>query len=56
MLGDMFSGWLRIYSAGQGEFDAKSLVQRTRQHFTDFNVPVDIATDGGPQMMSSKTV
>ena len=56
VLGDRFSGWLIIYSAGQGELNVKSLVQRTRQHFTDFNVPVDIATDGGPQMMSSKTV
>ena len=45
-----------ILSRAEGEFDAKSLVQRTRQHFTDFNVPVDIATDRGPQMMSSKTV
>ena len=35
MLGDWFSGWLSIYSAGQGEFEAKSLVQRTRQYFLE---------------------
>ena len=53
VLGDRSRGWLSIYSAGQGKFDAKSLVQRTRQYFTDFNVPVEIVTGGGPQMMSS---
>ena len=53
VLGDRFSGWLSIYSAGQGKFDAMSLVQRTTQYFTDFNVAVEIATDGGSQMMLS---
>jgi len=52
VLGDRFSGWLSIYSAGNGEFDAKSLVNRSREYFTNFNIPEEIATDGGPQMTS----
>ena len=43
VLGDRYSGWLSIYSAVQGEFDAK----RKRQYFTEFNFPVEIDTDGG---------
>ena len=53
VLGDRFSGWLSIYSAGHGEFDAKYLVKRTREYFTNFNFPEEIATNVGPQMMSS---
>ena len=53
ILGDRFSGWLSIYSAGAGEFDAKGLVKKTRDYFTNFNIPEEIATDGGPQMTSS---
>ena len=30
---DRFSGWLSIYSVGQGEFDAKTLVKRIRGYF-----------------------
>ena len=52
VLGDRFSGWLSIYSAGHGEFDAKSLVNKSREYFTNFNIPEEIATDGGPQMTS----
>ena len=53
ILGDRFSGWLSIYTAGAGEFDAKGLVKKTRDYFTDFNIPEEIATDVGPQMTSS---
>jgi hypothetical protein len=35
----------------QGVFDAKALV-RSREIFTNFNISEEIATDGGPQMMS----
>jgi hypothetical protein len=52
VLGDRFSGWLSIYSASKGEFDAKALVKRSREYFTNFNIPEEIATDGGPQMTS----
>ena len=52
VLGDRFSGWLSIYTAGRGEFDAKSLLTKSRDYFTNFNIPEEIATDGGPQMMS----
>jgi hypothetical protein len=52
VLGDRFSRWLRIYTASKGEFDAKALVKRTREYFTNFNIPEEIATDGGPQRMS----
>jgi hypothetical protein len=52
-LGDRFSGWLSIYAAGAGEFDAKALVKKARDYFTNFNIPEEIATDGGPQMTSS---
>ena len=34
VLGDRFSGWLSIYTAGRGEFDAKSLVAKSRDYFT----------------------
>ena len=53
VLGDRFSGWLSIYSAGRGEFDAKSLVNKSREYFTNFNIPEELATDGGPQMTSA---
>ena len=53
VLGDRFSGWLSIYSAGKGEFDAKSLVAKSREYFTNFNIPEEIATDGGPQLTSN---
>ena len=33
ILGDRFSGWLSIYKAGAGEFDAKGLVKKTRDYF-----------------------
>ena len=52
VLCDRFSGWLSIYTAGKGEFDAKALVKKSREYFTNFNIPEEIATDGGPQMMS----
>jgi hypothetical protein len=52
VLGDRFSGWLSIYTASKGEFDAKALVKKSREYFTSFNIPEEIATDGGPQMMS----
>ena len=50
VLGDRFSGWISIYTASKGEFDAK--VKRSREYFTNFNIPEEIATDGGPQIMS----
>ena len=46
---DRFSGWLIIYSAGAGEFNAKRLVKKTRDYFPNFNIPEEIATDGGPR-------
>jgi hypothetical protein len=52
VLGDIFSGWLSIYTASKGESDAKALVKRSREYFTNFNIPAEIATDGGPQMTS----
>ena len=52
VLGDRFSGWLSIYLARNGEFDAKSLVKKTWEYFTPFNIPEELATDGAPQMMS----
>jgi hypothetical protein len=45
VLEDRFSGWLSIYTASQGEFDAKALVKRSREYFTNFNIPEEIATD-----------
>ena len=38
VLGDRFSGWLSICTAGRGEFDAKSLVTKSRDYFTNFNI------------------
>ena len=31
----------------------RDLVKKTRDYFTNFNIPEEIATDGGPQMTSS---
>ena len=53
ILGDRFSGWLSIYEAGRGEFDAKRLVKKRRDYFCTFNIPEEITTDGGPQMTST---
>ena len=53
MLGDRFSGWMSIYEAGEGAFDAKTLVKKLREWCQAFNIPEEIATDGGPQMTSS---
>jgi hypothetical protein len=41
-----------VNTAGKGEFDAKALVKKSREYFSNFNIPEEIATDGGPQMMS----
>jgi hypothetical protein len=51
VLGCRFSGWLSIYTASKGEFDAEALLKRSREYFTNFNIPEEIATDGGPQMI-----
>ena len=54
MIGDRFSGWLSIFEAGAGAFNAKSLVKRMREWCEIFNIPEEIATDGGPQMTSTE--
>ena len=41
---------MSIYTAGKGEFDAKSLVTKSRDYLINFIIPEEIA--GGPQMMS----
>ena len=53
VIGDRFSGWLSIYEAGEGAFDAKSLVTQLRNWCQIFNIPEEISTDGGTQMTSS---
>ena len=53
-LADRFSGWLTAYRVGSGEYDAKALVKILRQHFVTFGVVVELASDGGPQMMASE--
>ena len=41
ILGERFSGWLSIYNAGKGEFDAKGLVKKTRDYFTNLQLMED---------------
>ena len=53
-LADRYSGWLTVYRVGAGEYDAKALVKILRQHFVTFGVAVELASDGGPQMMASE--
>ena len=53
-LADRYSGWLTVYRVGSGEYDAKALVKMLRQHFVTFGVAVELASDGGPQMMASE--
>jgi hypothetical protein len=52
VLGDRFLGWLSIYEAGAGKFDAKTLLKRLREWCHTFNIPEEIATDGGQEMTS----
>ena len=54
VLGDRFSGWVSVYGCPEGRFDGPSLVKNFREFFTTFNIPEEISTDGGPQMMSSE--
>ena len=51
IIGDRFSGWLSIYETGQGQFDGKTLVKKMREWCEHFNIPEEVASDGGPQMM-----
>jgi hypothetical protein len=45
VLGDRFSGWLSIYTANKGEFDAKALEKSSREYFTNFNMsPFSVKT------------
>ena len=53
IIGDRFSGWLSIYEAGEGQFDGKTLVKRFREWCEVFNIPEEVSSDGGSQMMSS---
>ena len=52
MLADRFSGWLSIYETNKGNFDGQALVKMLRHYFMTFNIPEEISTDGGPQMIS----
>jgi hypothetical protein len=52
VLEDRFSGWLRIYEAGAGLFDAKTLLKNLREWCMTFNIPEELATDGGLQITS----
>merc|ERR1712106_404323 len=52
VVGDRYSGWLSIHEAGAGEFDGAAMVKVLREQFCNFNIPEELATDGGPQMMS----
>jgi hypothetical protein len=52
VLGDRFSGWLSIYSTGEGEYDGRAMEKILREHFMTFNLPEEFSSDGGPQMMS----
>ena len=52
VLGDRFSGWLSIYSTGEGEYDGRAMEKILREHFSTFNIPEEFSSDGGPQMMS----
>ena len=50
---DRFSGWLSIYETGEGQFDGKTLVKHFRAWCEVFNIPEEVSSDGGPQMMST---
>ena len=53
-LADRYSGWLTAYRVGSGEYDARALVKILRQHFVTFGVALELASDGGPQMMATE--
>ena len=52
VVGDRYSGWLSLYETDKGEFDGKTLEKLLREFFMTFNIPEEISTDTGPQMMS----
>ena len=41
-----------IYGTDKGDFDGRTLEKILRENLTTFNIPEEILTDGGPQMMS----
>merc|ERR1712106_1271177 len=54
VVGDRYSGWLSIHEAGAGEFNGATMVKVLREQFSNFSIPEELATDGGPQMMSTE--
>ena len=54
VLGDRYSGWVSLFPAGTGEFDAEALIKRLREYFVTFGVPTEYASDDGPQFKSGK--
>merc|ERR1712106_1185514 len=54
VVGDRYSGWLSMHEAGAGEFNGATMVKVLREQFSNFNIPEELATDGGPQMMSTE--
>ena len=54
ILGDRYSGWVSLFPAGTGEFDAEALIKRLHVYFVTFGVPTEYASDDGPQFKSGK--
>lgn len=50
---DRYSGWLSVMKCNNS--DSRTLTDYLRTLFTTFGVPVEMASDGGPQYMSSAT-
>merc|ERR1712055_724713 len=54
VLADRYSGWVSLFLAGTGEFDAEALIKRLREYFVTFGVPTEHASDDGAQFKSGK--
>ena len=50
---DRYSGWITIYHFKQGNATSLSIQNILRQLFTNFGVPDELSTDGGPQFTAT---
>lgn len=55
--GDRLSGWVEIFMAphGTNQAGAQGLISSLRTMFRSFGIPEEIASDGGPEFIASKT-
>jgi hypothetical protein len=57
IIGDRLSGWTEVYStpAGSQYAGSRGLIRCLRMFFSSFGVPVELASDGGPEFKADST-